>query len=286
MDMERTMRVIIAALAGAVALGMAPGLGAQQKTTPKKQTAPKTSVPERDGCVTTDGRTECRFLRRASLDSALMKRPALGIQLSPTGTARDTLGVFVSRVTPKGPAENAGVIEGDRIVSINGVDLRVNAADAGDSYAAGLPSRRLSREVSKLTPGSVASLRVYSGGRVRDVQVTVGRASDLREAGAFGMLMDGGPGAEFHLMPDMDEMRMQLRELPRMKWEQMQLPKMRMEELEMLPLRLEGLRDRMWVERFAPYGEGARVRVLAPSRIKITADETKKEEEKKEQKKK
>lgn len=228
------MRVMISALTG-VALGIVPGLGAQQKApAPRREPAPsRTIAPERDGCVTTGGRTECRYIRRGGIDSAMMKRPAIGIQLSPTGTVRDTLGVFVSRVTPKGPAENAGIVEGDRLVSINGVDLRVNAADAGDSYAAGLPSRRLTREVAKLTPGSVANVRVYSGGRVRDVQVTVGRASDLREPGMFGMTMEGGPNGMFRVMPGMENMRMQLREMPRMRMQDMELPEMRMDEMDL-----------------------------------------------------
>ena len=45
----------------------------------------------------------------------MMNRAALGIELRPTGTRRDTLGVFVAAVTPRGPAETAGIIEGDRI---------------------------------------------------------------------------------------------------------------------------------------------------------------------------
>jgi predicted metalloprotease with PDZ domain len=133
------MRAMIAVLAGAVAI--APGLGAQQK-----KTAPKEPLPSKvDGCVKNDDATECRFFSRASFDSVLAKRAVLGVSLSPTGTKRDTLGVFVSRVTPDGPAEKAGVVEGDRIVSINGIDLRVNAADAEDDYASGLPQRRLTR---------------------------------------------------------------------------------------------------------------------------------------------
>lgn len=129
------------------------------------------------------------------MDSVLNKRAALGLQLSPTGTARDTLGVFVAAVTPKGPAETAGIFEGDRIVAINGVDLRVARGDIEDSYASGLASHRLSREVAKLTPGSRVTLRVYSGGRVRDVQATAARASDLmRSRGYFNL---SGPGNTF-----------------------------------------------------------------------------------------
>lgn len=140
-----------------------------------------------------DNRTECRVIRMRILgdsglgsrvfyrmDSAMMNRAALGLELRPTGTRRDTLGVFIVAVTPKGPAETAGIVEGDRIAAINGIDLRSSAADIDDPYTNGLASHRLSREVRKLTPGSRVTLRVVSGGRTRDVQVTAGRASDLR----------------------------------------------------------------------------------------------------------
>jgi len=234
------MRVIFSILTGVAAIGFAGGLGAQEtKPAPKKEPAPrKELLPTPEQCKTEGGRIECRIIRRAGLDSALMKRAALGVQLSPTGSLRDTLGVFVSRVTPKGPAENAGIIEGDRIVSINGVDLRVNPADAGDSYASGLPSRRLTREVAKVAPGAVVSLRVYSGGRSRDVRVTAGRASDLRESGAFGYFLDGiGPGG--FIMGDrsnFEGMRMPLERM-RVPLERMRIP------LEEKKIRLDRLHD-------------------------------------------
>src|SRR5438046_9213193 len=98
-------------------------------------------------------------------DSAMAKRAALGLELRTTGTRRDTLGVFVEAVTPKGPAETAGIIEGDRIAAINGVDLRTSAADTEDSYTNGLASHRLSREGQTLSPGTRVTLRVYAGGR-------------------------------------------------------------------------------------------------------------------------
>jgi hypothetical protein len=136
----------------------------------------------------------------------MAKRAALGLELRATGTRRDTLGVFVEAVTPKGPAETAGIIEGDRIASINGVDLRTAAGDVDDSYVNGLAAHRLGREVQKLTPGTRVNLRVYSGGRFRDVQVTAGKASDLMRLSHFnfkvpgpgGMMEFNGPGG-----PDM-----------------------------------------------------------------------------------
>jgi hypothetical protein len=194
----------------------------------------------------------------------MAKRAVLGVSLSPTGTKRDTLGVFVSRVTPNGPAEKAGVVEGDRIVSINGIDLRVNAADAEDDYASGLPQRRLTREVERLAPGNAVNLRVYSGGRIRDVQVTLGKASEFREfGGAFGSLMPGM--GNVWVRPNLDGMRMQLNAMPRIRMEQMAVPRMRFEELapkirmEMLP-RFNEMRDRMRIERLAP----GRYRLIGP----------------------
>ena len=139
-------------------------------------------------------------------DSTMARRAALGLELRATGTRRDTLGVFVEAVTPKGPAETAGIIEGDRIAAINGVDLRTAAGDVDDGYVNGLAAHRLGREVQKLTPGTRVTLRVYSGGRFRDVQVTTGKASDLMRLGRFnfrvpgpgGMMEFNGPGG-----PDM-----------------------------------------------------------------------------------
>jgi len=161
------------------------------------------------GCTNyPDGRVECRVFRGGErgdsalrnrifyrMDSAMAKRAALGLELRTTGTKRDTLGVFVEAVTPKGPAENAGIIEGDRIASINGVDLRTSAGDTEDSYTNGLAAHRLSREVQKLSPGSRVNLRVYSGGRFRDVQVTAGKASDVMRLGnRFRYMMPGMDG--------------------------------------------------------------------------------------------
>src|SRR5258708_1867025 len=100
-----------------------------------------------------------RGLCRGNAERTSDNRQA-GLDLRTTGTRRDTLGVFVEAVTPKGPAENAGIIEGDRIAAINGVDLRTTAADAEDSYTGGLAAHRLTREVQKLTPGSKVNLRV------------------------------------------------------------------------------------------------------------------------------
>ncbi|MBA3656868.1 MAG: PDZ domain-containing protein [Gemmatimonadaceae bacterium] len=167
----------------AVSLVSATGLSAQTKPRPE----PRVSLPAREGCVTKDGNTECRNWHFKE-DSSAIKRAVIGVEVQTTGTKRDTLGVFIARVTPDGPAEKAGIVEGDRIASINGVDLRVPAVDVEDSYTAGLAAHRLTREMQKLTPGAQVSLRVTSGGRIRDVQVTSIRASELMKlSGEFGL---------------------------------------------------------------------------------------------------
>jgi PDZ domain len=284
-----SLLVFVAALAS----GAAPVV-AQQPAQPSK---PRTPAPGGDECIAVEpGRIECRKVIEGQmgpmggmgirrLDSAMMKRAALGMQLNATGSARDTLGVFVGAVTPKGPAENAGIVEGDRIVSINGVDLRVAPGDVEDGYASGLPSHRLSREVGKLTPGATVNLRVYSGGRVRDVQVTAGRASDLMRSRFFGNIGGDGPGNVFIYrdgmpemppmppMADMQRMRMMMpgMEQGMREFNLRSLPRMRMMEGEfggrLMPSR--GLEPGTRFRMRAP----ARVRVTSPERLKLEKEQ-------------
>lgn len=109
-------------------------------------------------------------------------RAALGVSLSSTGSKRDTLGVFVSGVTEDGPADKAGIAEGDRIASINGVDLKTPKEDVGDGWFSSNRVQRLQREVRKLNAGDAAELVVVSGGRSRTVRVTTVKSSDLKDS--------------------------------------------------------------------------------------------------------
>jgi len=182
-------QIILSAAAVLVAGNSSDALG---------QNAPRPSRPDSSCTHYQDGRVECvrvfsRTLGDSSFrrmmyrtDSTLMKRAALGLELRATGTRRDTLGVFVAAVTRGGPAETAGIVEGDRIATINGVDVRSAAGDIDDPYTNGLGSHRLTKEIQKIAPGTRVTLRVYSGGRFRDVAVTAGRASEVfRQAGRF-----------------------------------------------------------------------------------------------------
>lgn len=105
-------------------------------------------------------------------------RPRLGISLG-AGGRRDTLGVLVDAVTPESPAAKAGLEEGDRIVSIDGVNLRVAAADIDDDEMSGVGARRLTRELGKHKAGDEVELRVLRDGNVRTIKVKTVAARDL-----------------------------------------------------------------------------------------------------------
>jgi S1-C subfamily serine protease len=134
---------------------------------------------------------------------------AIGLSVGGTGSARDTLGLFVSSVVGNGPAEKAGVIEGERIAAVNGVDVRVPREDVEDPQATSARVNRFVREVRKVAPGGTVTLRVYANGRSRDVTVTAVKMSDLPSQG-FQMsigdgsvrILRGAPGGStFEIMP-------------------------------------------------------------------------------------
>ena len=113
-------------------------------------------------------------------------RAALGLNTSSTGTRRDTLGLLITSIVRGGPAEKAGLEEGNRIAAINGVSLRANVADFDDYESAGTLSRRLVRELEKAKPGDEVSLRIYREGRTQDLRVrTVSSDSLFKRATTF-----------------------------------------------------------------------------------------------------
>src|SRR5688572_9863512 len=86
-------------------------------------------------------------------------------------------GVFVTGVTPNGPAANAGVTVGDTIVSINEVEL---ARLAGTTS----PTAALLGQIGNVAPGDDVKLRILRGGDYRDVVVKAGEGS-LRQPFLF-----------------------------------------------------------------------------------------------------
>jgi predicted metalloprotease with PDZ domain len=110
-------------------------------------------------------------------------RAVLGLDLQPTGSRRDTLGVLITRVADGSPAERAGLVEGDRVAAVNGVDLRVSRDDAGDGWASNAKSNRFSREMQRVKAGDAVELRVYSNGQYKTVRVNAARAGDVYKDG-------------------------------------------------------------------------------------------------------
>ncbi|MGH7627151.1 MAG: PDZ domain-containing protein [Gemmatimonadaceae bacterium] len=137
-------------------------------------------------------------------------RAAAGLGLGGGGSERDTLGLLVVSVVNDGPADKAGIGEGDRIQSINAVDLRIPASEAQEGDLLGAKEERFSREISKLKPGDTADLKVYSDGAVKDVKITLAKSSDVypdRGMGNFHFDFNGnGSGMRMSPMPPMPAM--------------------------------------------------------------------------------
>ena len=104
---------------------------------------------------------------------------ALGLGTRVTGTLRDTLGLLITSITKDSPAERAGLEEGNRLVSINGVSLKANAADVEDLEMSGALTHRLTRELEKVKPGDEVELRVYRDGRTQNIRVKTANPDSL-----------------------------------------------------------------------------------------------------------
>ena len=98
----------------------------------------------------------------------------LGLSLTLSGTARDTLGLLVAAVALGGPAERAGIVQGNRVAELAGVSLRVDPADIGQRGIEDQMARRLARALQSIQSGEQTSIRIVTGTRERSVQVTVG----------------------------------------------------------------------------------------------------------------
>jgi len=108
-------------------------------------------------------------------------RAIIGVSTTNAATSRDTLGVLVSTVRAGSPADKAGIEEGNRIASINGVSLRLSAADVGDDAMAGVLSRRLQRELDKLNPGDDVDLQVVANGQTKTMKIKTVAPPDIHE---------------------------------------------------------------------------------------------------------
>jgi len=150
--------------------------------------------------VYTNGQSKSLKVKTVSPDSLYMTnvvrrdsdRATLGVNVAVTGTSRDTIGIFVMSVEDNGPAAKAGIEEGARIASVNGVDVRARRnTDEDDLLFRAGNVNRLEREMSKVKPGETVDLRVYYNGQFKNVKVTAARASDLPRRNRSITIMGG-----------------------------------------------------------------------------------------------
>lgn len=160
--------------------------------------------------ISSDSLGSARFRTVADARRAGEDRAVLGIEVNATGSRRDTLGILINTVSENGPAEKAGLVEGDRIASINGTDLRVRGEDVGDDEISGVMVSRFQRVMRGVKAGDRVELRIVSGGQSRTVTVQTGRAADVYKDrdGRFRMFMptmdfDGPAMAPMPPMPPM-----------------------------------------------------------------------------------
>jgi len=90
-----------------------------------------------------------------------IKRPYLGVS---TGDAQTGAGAVVADVIPNGPADRAGLREGDRIVAIGGKQVT--------------QSTDVSELVTARSPGDRLAVRIDRGGDERTLTVTLGTRPD------------------------------------------------------------------------------------------------------------
>lgn len=106
----------------------------------------------------------------ASTDMSRM----IGLSVAASGGPRDTLGLLIASVTRDGPADQAGITTGSRILAVNGLLVRLAPADIGRRAAADSALVKFDRALRITPPGRDVMLRVAGGGMTRLVNVPFG----------------------------------------------------------------------------------------------------------------
>jgi hypothetical protein len=150
--------------------------------------------------------TESLRALRDSAEARAERRPALGVSVGVTGSVRDTLGLFVSSVASDGPAEKAGLVEGARIASIDGVDVRLSREDAEDPEIAQARARRFTRALEKHKPGDDVALRVWQNGAYRTLTVKAGKSTEVWKGNGNFRFSFGDGGGDAIFLPPMPAM--------------------------------------------------------------------------------
>ena len=147
--------------------------------------------------VLTAGRRETKriVLSESSMARTLRSmttgRRSVGLGFSQRGSMRDTAGLLIISITSGSAAETAGLVEGDRLVSIDGTDLRVPTVDAGSREGVEARVSRFRRAIESARDSQPVRLEVLSEGRRRTVNVTPARERGWTiNMGDFGNMAD------------------------------------------------------------------------------------------------
>ena len=130
---------------------------------------------------------------RAADASSDMSR-MIGMSVAASGGPRDTLGLLIASVTRDGPADQAGITTGSRILAVNGLQVRLAPSDIGRRAAADSALLKFDRALRVTPPGRDVMLRVAGGGQTRLVSVPIGerRGGALRVTSSV-MSVDAAP---------------------------------------------------------------------------------------------
>jgi hypothetical protein len=98
----------------------------------------------------------------------------LGLSVTASGGPRDTLGLLIASVTRDGPADQAGITVGSRVLAVNGLQVRLAPSDIGRRAAADSALIKFDRALRVTPPGRDAMIRLAGFGQTRLVSVKFG----------------------------------------------------------------------------------------------------------------
>ncbi len=175
---------------GAAAMVLAAGALALLPTAPMQAQVRPDRVGEREcRCVDRDGQEieRCTCFRMPDVEAIVaqvvpaMGRARLGITLS--GSEDESRGALVGSVMEGGPADEAGLREGDIITGIDGISEEGGEEDLDLDRS--LPMQRLVAIARDLEPGDEIDVEYLRGGETRTTTLTT---RDLSDWSRFGLV--------------------------------------------------------------------------------------------------